>query len=230
MMRPSQAESGGLRLTYGFDSRLPYMSIDSYIDEEIPRSLIALDIDDVKGDFVGGFVKWHNLEFETSFRYEEWHSYHFEEVLGGSREQAIEKVRWFYQTSYFIDMPVIAGAKEGVAHLYKTSDLVAVTGRNPVAEKPTKVWLAREFPQMSDVYFTDAFERNKHNKSEVCLRLGAREIVEDNRENAIECAAAGIGAVLLTRPWNSGPLPKRVIRVSSWDEVYGALEELRKYK
>lgn len=206
------------------------MTIDSTLALEENRDLTALDIDDVKGDFVRGFIEWHNEKYGTHLEYEGWHSYHFEEVLGGTHADAIAKVRLFYETHHFTDMPVIDGAKEGIRQLYKVSDLVAVTGRNPMAEKSTRAWLARHFPEVPDVYFTDAFERKKHNKSEVCHRLGAREIVEDNRHNAVECANAGIGAVLLTRPWNGGDLPKGVIRVSLWSEVTGALEELRKYR
>lgn len=206
------------------------MTINSTLKIEEGRLLTALDIDDVKGDFVGGFVAWHNENYGTNLQYDGWHSYHFEDVLGGTHADAIAKVRLFYNTHHFTDMPLIEGAKEGVAKIYESSDLVAVTGRNLMAENSTKRWLARHFPEVPDVYFTDAFERQKHNKSEVCLRLGAQEIVEDNRNNAIECAKAGVGAVLMTRPWNLGDLPARIIRVESWAEVPSALEELRKYR
>lgn len=180
------------------------------------------------GNFIVEFANWHNRTYKTNYDSSIWPSYHFEEVIGTTKEESDNRVRLFFGTREFANLKPIAGAQEGVRALAKKFRLVAVTGRNPVAEKITRAWLAKNVPEVTDVYFSDAFERRDHSKSGICLKLGARVIVEDNKKYAVECASHGIPAVLLDRPWNQGILPSGVVRVRSWSDVPGIIAELQK--
>lgn len=53
------------------------------------RPTVAVDLDEVLGQFVPQFCAWHNETFNTSWHADEFHSYHFTDVKGGSDEEVL---------------------------------------------------------------------------------------------------------------------------------------------
>ena len=59
---------------------------------------IGLDMDEVITEFVMGFLKFYNEKFNKDIKFENWTSYNFWEVVGGTREELVELVDEFYET------------------------------------------------------------------------------------------------------------------------------------
>ena len=53
---------------------------------------IGLDLDEVLSRFVLGLVEYYNSTYKTSLKLEDFHSYKFWEVWGGTKEDTIKKI------------------------------------------------------------------------------------------------------------------------------------------
>ena len=116
-------------------------------------------------------------------------------------------------------LPILAGAKEGVAELREVADVVFVTApyyRNPTWVRDRYAWLSQHFDiEQDDVVFTDAK-----------FLIDGDYLVDDRVSNLLafeEVWGKGTG-VLVDQPWNqkkSGNLK----RVRSFDAVISAVKE-----
>ncbi len=197
--------------------------------------IIGVDLDDVLGDFVGGLCQYHNREYGTSFKKDDFHSFKFWEVWGGNKKQAVDKVSDFYETPEFKNLEPMEGAQEAVDYLSQDHELRVVTSRPPFIEKDgepifleekTKKWLDENFPnKFSEIYFAnnDYIEGSKKTKEklEYCLDSDIDILVEDALQHMEKYCQNKITKVFLSdSPWNQGKeLPENVERVYSWDEI-----------
>ena len=72
------------------------------------------------------------------------------------------------------------------------------------------------------VKFADFFTKWATKKSIICKKLWAKIMVEDNLENAVDCASAWMKVFLIDRPWNQDYDKKKhkwIIKVSGWNEI-----------
>lgn len=146
-----------------------------------------------------------------------------------SEKQGEDIVYEFFKTDSFHKIPVIPGAKEGLATLKaKGFRLVIVTSRQLVIQEATKDWLRRNFPEdtFDEVAFGNHWGKkgSKTSKQDLCNELGASILIDDNYNYIKEVAEAGLHGVLFdldnTYPWNnSDKLPERAARASSWTSV-----------
>tara|TARA_Y100000310_G_scaffold276679_1_gene294029 strand:+ start:6058 stop:6630 length:573 start_codon:yes stop_codon:yes gene_type:complete len=186
---------------------------------------IACDMDDVLAGLVDPFLVFYNREHETCFGREDIITYDFWEHIGCTKEEAVERMNQFYTTPAFRRLPVIEGAVEGVSAL-SDFELYIVTARPKSIEGATKEWVDEHFPErFSEIRFANTWTdpSEKRGKSGLCKSLGAELIVEDCLAYAVECAANGVRAVLLDRPWNQGTEPEGVVRVYSWREAVSVI-------
>lgn len=186
--------------------------------------LIALDLDEVLADFSTALIKFHNDTYSTSLTRDKIFTYSFWKVWGGTRGEAIQKVRKFYFTKYFKDMKPVPGSVYGVGEIIERHELVIITSRPNDFIEETSRWIEKYFPsRFNDIYFAyNQWIREKGNESklEICLNLGVDVLIEDSLEYAKECAKEGIEVLLLDCPWNqTKKLPKRIKRVYNWREI-----------
>eukprot|EP00178_Gracilaria_changii_P022967 TRINITY_DN687_c0_g1_i1.p1 TRINITY_DN687_c0_g1~~TRINITY_DN687_c0_g1_i1.p1 ORF type:complete len:202 (+),score=27.74 TRINITY_DN687_c0_g1_i1:283-888(+) len=191
--------------------------------------VIAVDLDEVLGDFVSPLCSFHNERYGTSLKRADFFSYRFCDVWGGNDRQATEKVHDFFKTSYFKNLPVIPGAREALLRLQELGfDLVVVTSRQFKIAEATQEWLSENFP--SDTFKEVAFgnhwglEGKKVTKLQLCQQLGASVLIDDSLSYTTEVSRSGIKCILFdldgNYPWNkSGELPVGVTRAHSWKEV-----------
>lgn len=71
---------------------------------------IAIDLDEVIAGFLDAFIKYHNDAYQTNFNKLDFFSYKFWKVIGGTREEAIHKVYYFHDSSYFDQIKPLDGA------------------------------------------------------------------------------------------------------------------------
>lgn len=121
----------------------------------------------------------------------------------GPPAQTHKKVREFYTTDWISSIKPIEGALEGVAALCRLGyRLVIVTARNEQVRDSSWEWTQRHFPGcFEEIICTGQFAvqqgldggRNntipkKVTKAEVCIRIGAKLLIDDSLENAVDCA------------------------------------------
>jgi len=156
-------------------------------------------------------------------------------VLGESKQDTRQKLLHFFNTNFFRDMKVIAGAKEAIAVLAREHQLSIITARPEFLLQQTKKLVADHFSHcFSTVTFTNQNqwqETDKRiSKSEVCFEREISIMVDDSLHHAKDCASRGIYVLLmdLDYPWNqtSERLPQNIKRVHSWEEI---VSEIARY-
>lgn len=192
------------------------------------KPIVAVDIDEVLFPFVDEFVKHHNLTYDTQLSAADFTTYRFEEVLGGTFEQAAERVYAFTELGHeHIDPLNEAKGLQSIAEEYS---LVAVTARNPRFESQTKQWLEKHFPTVFQkvVLIGCASAMEQHiTKAQICQEIGAIALIDDSVSHVTECAAVGVTGILFGEyPWNASEyLPENVFRCTNWEQVAECLNE-----
>jgi 5'(3')-deoxyribonucleotidase len=184
---------------------------------------IGIDLDEVLVDFLPALLKYHNATYGTSLTREDFFTYHYWDIWGGTVEEAIKKVCDFHQTPYFKDLKPIAGTQEAIKRLKEGNELFIITSRQESIASATKAWIAEYFPDaFSDVFLTNQYSLSgdKKTKKEYCELLGIEVLIEDQLKYGLECLAPERKIFLLDCPWNKAKeLPEGIKRVYSWQEI-----------
>ena len=201
------------------------------------RPMIAVDLDEVLGEFIPPLAQFHNATYGSSLRPEDFHSYHFASVWGGTNEEAQDKVHAFFKSKYFKDIPVIEGAFDVLTGLKDRFDFTVVTSRQHMIEGITREWLAKHYPNV----FTSVLFGNHYglagsgrvsSKPDMCLSIHAVALIDDSITYARQCSNVVEKVLLFDRDnrytWNRNTgdvLPTNVTRCTSWDAMREQLED-----
>ncbi|MCD6398532.1 MAG: hypothetical protein J7L08_01290 [Candidatus Aenigmarchaeota archaeon] len=185
--------------------------------------LIGVDLDEVISDTLPALIKFHNERYGTNLKKEDFYSYRFEYIWGGTREEAIRKVLEFYKSKYYNTIKPVEGALEGIKKLREKNELVVITYRPTEFKEITEEWLKRYFHGcFSKIYFTNFYSVNGtiKKKYETCLEIGVDLMIDDLLKCSLDCASRNISVLLFNQPWNQcKELPALVKRVYSWKEI-----------
>jgi len=172
-------------------------------------------------------ILFHNEKYGTSLKKEDFHSYNFWEVWGGTEEEACCKVLEFYQTKYFDDITPIPGSLDALSVLKEEGlSLFSITGRGSSLKEKTSRYIDHHFPNIfSEIHHANTFGHTsvRLKKSEICKKLGIGIIIEDDLRHITDCADAGIKVLVFDQPWNRVGLPGNAIRVNSWHQILGEI-------
>eukprot|EP00742_Colponemidia_sp_Colp-10_P001707 GILJ01001829.1.p2 GENE.GILJ01001829.1~~GILJ01001829.1.p2 ORF type:complete len:216 (-),score=29.20 GILJ01001829.1:1688-2296(-) len=197
------------------------------------KPVLAIDLDEVLGQFVVGLANFHNEAYGTSLKLMDFHSYTFMDVWGGTLEETQSKVNAFFKSGHFENLELVPGAIDALTCLSESFDLVLVTARQHVIEEATTNWINRHFPGLfKRLMFGNHWGSSGHKRTklDMCKEVQARALVDDSLKYALECATELERVVLFDHSgqygWNktSSSLPANVKRVHSWPE---AIEELK---
>jgi 5'(3')-deoxyribonucleotidase len=192
------------------------------------KQVIAIDIDDVLAPTTSCLANWHNLVYKSNLSVEDFHSFQWWDVWGGTEEEAIVKAFELFKSSDFINMEPISGSVEAVLTLSKQYDLVIVTARQNIVKEQTLTWIEKHFPNC----FMNVMHGNHHShegevftKPEMCKNIGASIFIDDVPKHALACAELGLKVFLFgDYPWNrSVDTPADVIRAKNWKEIIAKL-------
>jgi uncharacterized HAD superfamily protein len=185
--------------------------------------IIAIDIDEVLGQFMKALVEFHNNKYKTNLKLEDFFSYKFWEVWGGTKEEAIQKVYDFHKTNYFKNIIPVKDSQESVKKIKENNKLFIITSRQDDVIEETKNWIEKNFPNtFSNIYFTNHFSKNgiQKTKKEICDLIDIDILIEDSLEYSLECIKPNRKIFLLDYPWNKKDvLPTGIERVYSWKEI-----------
>jgi len=184
---------------------------------------IGIDIDEVLGHFLPALTEFHNCTYGTNLKVEQFHSYNFWEICGGTKEEMLKKIDDFELTPYFKNIQAVAGAKDSVKALKEKHELFIITSRPISLMQETKIWLDKNFPNtFSNIFFANNEPRGQKTKSkgEYCNELGLEIMIEDSAIFDNECTSPDRKVFLINQPWNkNSEVSPDIIRVNSWDEI-----------
>lgn len=190
---------------------------------------IAIDIDEVLSETTQSIIDYHNERFGTNLKLTDFTGQKFWQIWGGTRQEAIDKVRDFYKTDYFQDLPVVAGAKAAIAKLKEDHELHVVTGRPFHIQNETHEWIHKHFPNtFKDIHMANHYAMSGESrlKSEICNEHGIEAIVEDSYEYAMDCVSAERKVYLMKYPWNQHQaLVPNIHHVDSWEDIMNHFEK-----
>ncbi len=189
------------------------------------KSVIAIDVDEVLSPFVEGLVAWHNTHYGTAYSINDFFTYNFHQVWGGSLELAIDKsCRYFENRDPAVGKPLV-DAKRVLKHLQQDYELLVVTSRMLTHKTLTETWINEHFPNMfkqiilCNHWAKDGGQALK--KSQACLIHGAKFLIDDLPQYVEDAAAEGISGLLFgDYPWNQQVNQHdQIHRVANWQAV-----------
>ncbi len=193
---------------------------------------IGVDLDDTLCDFVSSLILFCKEERNVNFRREDFGEYDLRRILSLKGLRADLTLSDFCRSSYFINMPVMPYAVEGVKELVNANyDPVVVSARSPLLFSQTKCFLDRSFPDVSECFLLgDIIDSSiTISKGQFCLENNIKALVDDGPLNATSCFTCNIPIVLIAHPWNEflrDNSNKLVKYVYSWQKVPQSIKEL----
>jgi uncharacterized HAD superfamily protein len=184
---------------------------------------IGLDIDDVLADSTRPLIAYVKEERGAAPEWNKFSSFYLNEVLGCTREEALAVIERFWKSPHSDRITPTADSVYAVKLLANSHELVAVTSRHEGLSKNTEAFLSTNFGKdITEIFYLyDALRRNKFaSKGSICKEMEVDCLIEDNYDNALNCAEAGIPAILFGTPWNRRRPPHPLIRrADGWIEV-----------
>src|SRR3989338_10775887 len=120
-------------------------------EEDISMPFIGIDFDDVLADTNTALIRWHNERYGTVLRREDFWSYYYWDIWGGTREETIEKFSEFGKSDHFHGILPVMGTYNGIADLSTVADrLVIITARDEEMREVTEQWISDHLPAVFD--------------------------------------------------------------------------------
>lgn len=189
---------------------------------------IAVDIDEVLANYLSNLIEYHNATYGTNFKREQFYSYEFWKIWGGTKEQAVQKVYDFHQTPYFKKIKPIPHSQDAIRALKTKHIFYIITSRQEEVQRETEQWINEHFPDtFSEIHFTNRYSQSKQptSKANVCCSLNIDMLIDDSLEYALECQKLEKNVLLMDSPWNRTPsLPDAIKRIFSWKDVINTIK------
>jgi len=193
---------------------------------------IGTDLDGIIVDLIPKFLDWYNSKTNSHFLFDDWYSYNFWEIIGGTKQQAMNLIEEFYNSKMFDKLCLVNDAKESIEELSKENELFLITSR-PISFKPkTNAFLNKYFLDIfSEIFYSDDFHKQLGiSKADICKKEKIEIFIEDNLDYAISCSEKGIKTLLLNKPWNQnfGKDFINIFRADNWNEILRKIWEHKK--
>lgn len=185
---------------------------------------LGIDMDEVLADFHTSFIKYHNLFYGTSLTRDDFRTYHIDNTIGKSVEEAVNRVNDFHCSIYFQEITPIQDSVNSIDKLSQNNQLFVITSRPCFIEKETKMWLEKFFPgKFSGIFYSSNHYSGAKGKpkSQICQELEVSALIDDSLDYIRQCPAIRIKGILFgDYPWNkNGNLPPNITRAKNWKEV-----------
>lgn len=198
-------------------------------------AILAVDIDDVLAQFMPALIRFHNDSYGSQLTMDDFHSYDFHRVWGGSPSECQDKMDAFFDSHYFVDgIEPMQGSRDTLEALKRLGyELHIVTSRQYKVAEHTMTWIRKYYDNVfSDVHMGNHYARTgtHRSKSQICKDIGAKLLIDDSSRYANECAAAGIPVILYGNyAWNTDEVTSSVPcirRCASWSTVLETVQQL----
>jgi uncharacterized protein len=186
---------------------------------------IAVDIDEVLRELVGGFCEYHNKIYGTNFSYSDFKGYSISKTFGITSEESHRRLDDYCLSEDFQSVNLIPHTSEIIPILGNSHELVAITAAPAWMKDLNLEFFEKHFPGcFSDLLFSgEHFPDNcSKTKDEICKDLGIGIIIEDN-VFAQGYAENGLKVLLLDKTWNQEVEHENIIRCTDWKEILGEI-------
>lgn len=198
------------------------------------KPVLVCDIDDVVFPFIPEMAKHYNERYQAQLTPEDFVSFNFYEVWGGTQQEANAIIESFLAKPQ-LELQPIQGAVEAFARLKQDFDIVMVTARNGIFESETSAWLKAHF---TDLFSHVVFAGNPHDgrgyrtKGEICEELGAVLIIDDHPANVMSAVQQGADGILFgNRTWTvEAESHEKVMHCQNWPAVEEYIYGTWRYK
>ncbi|KAF4666339.1 hypothetical protein FOZ61_009918 [Perkinsus olseni] len=180
------------------------------------RPVVACDLDEVLGQYLATYTKWHNRVYGTHLKLSDFYTYRFWEVQGG--------------TTTLLSSTRPEGHLEYVQKIGKFADVHIVTSRQEQIRQDTYDWIFTNFGiPSSRVHLGNHFglSGKKIPKADICKAIGASLLIDDNPTYIKDAVTRGFGGILFDYHHEYGwshdpecPLPSEAVVATDWEEVY----------
>jgi len=184
---------------------------------------VAVDLDDVLFPFIQTVMWFHNVEYGTRIGYNDVRTLYFHKLWGCGEEETQRRIREYHGSDYFLNNQYLNDARELVSMIKEYFNPVIVTSRSEEDRFETERWIDHNFKRaFSEIHFVPYWHGKRIEKSEVCLDIGARLLIDDHHGHTHEAFEKGMLAIMPDRPWNQVE-DNGVIRVKNLEQFRSAL-------
>lgn len=166
------------------------------------------------------FIPHLNEAFGKNISFEDIVAYDLHPFYDVSEE---EMARWFDEhcTRLYAASPPRTEAIETLHTLDQEHELIYISARTEHEYETTFTWFKKHQIPYDAIHLIGT-----HRKIEKAREQRIELFFEDKYDNACDlCEELSIPVVLFDTPYNQGPLPEKVYRVSSWEEVLPIVQE-----
>lgn len=160
-----------------------------------------------------------NRRFGTRYNREQLRDHNVERALKLSPEQVAFIRGIFEDEEFYLRLPCLKRAVEGVNTIAEADDVVYITARPEKFADVTVCWLSdRGFPVGELVCGVE-------DKGLVALEYGCEACIEDYPSHALQIVARGIPVYMILCPWNRDFEHPLVTKMRNWGEIIALLQE-----
>jgi uncharacterized HAD superfamily protein len=193
------------------------------------KPVVCIDVDDTLVDYNLALRNWHNETYGTSLKFEDFKSYFFNEVWGGTMQEVIDKVEVFNKSGIPKKLSPMEDAVDAVSLLSRNGKkLFVVTSRPDYLKEDTEYLVNNLFPnKFSDILFSSNHYSKRENsgktKAEICKELNGF-LIDDSLSYILQCQEEGVDAILFGNcPWNQSNGHKGITRTENWRKTLDIL-------
>ncbi len=193
---------------------------------------IALDIDGVLADAFNFFVSHYNKKNRTCFQLKDYHSPQRNKIFGITKEEMAKAVDDFYDENGCLNINPVEGAVDGAKKLSNFGEIYVITARQDYFREDTLKWVEKHLDRVvKDIYFAKNYYKlnltsHRLDKSEICVKIGADLVIDDDFDNVFYCGKRGIKSFLFDSFREFDSLHENVSLVRSWKEAVDKAEKL----
>ncbi|MGL5330628.1 MAG: 5' nucleotidase, NT5C type [Peptostreptococcaceae bacterium] len=159
------------------------------------------------------FLPYLNNMYNMDLKEEEWTTIDWTKLYGDNIAELLNKFHNEYVNAYS-EASVVEFAKEIICEIGMNNNLYFVTARSEDLTEVTTTWLNENGFSDIEVYLLGS-----DYKIEKAKELGCNIFIEDNPNNAIQIANAGIDVILIDANYNKEISHEKITRVENWNQI-----------
>lgn len=169
------------------------------------KARVAVDLDGVAYDFVGGVIRYLYQKHEIRKTREDVTEYSVSRMTGIPRIDD-DLLRTIYKPSFYSTLDLYPGAREAMARLTDLAQVHIITSRPLAARSVTDMVVRKHFPSISDIHYT-------RKKPRLARALRIRYAVEDHGPTVKEYIESRIRVWMVKHPYSDALSPGRYLSI-----------------
>ena len=195
--------------------------------KSVKRPVIAIDLDETLAPFLTHLNDFHNSEFTTNHKIENYENYIFHEIWGDDAKSEENKLSLFFKSTEFARRILpFKNSFESLSRLKLDFEIHAITTRDKNYENLTRDWIHLYFPNIfHNIHFVD---NSWVKKVDICKHINAIILIDDDINCINGCISNGISTILFgDYSWNNSihlskfdsSCIEQIVTISDWNKI-----------